>query len=454
MTRVENLIELLQSYSAQPCIDGEGGARSYAELISEIEQWNARFVQLNVLPGTVVAVRADYSMSAMGALISLLSLRAIAALIPRDRADEHYLKDSHASALLDLRTDGGYEWLPLTQPAPHPLLAKLRDQGHGGILLFTSGSTGRPKAALHSAERFLYKFRKPGRRFRTLAFLLFDHVAGLDTMFYTLVSGGTLVLTRQRDPKSIARLIETCKVEVLPTSPTFLRLFCLADSAHQHDFSSLQIITYGSEPMDPATLTRVNEQFPTAKIVQKFGTTETGAPKTISRGNDSLWIKFNTEGFETKIVDGVLWIRSESTLLGYLNALSPVDDEGWYCTSDLVDVDGEWIRFRGRASDTINVGGEKVTASEVEHSILELDFVREVLVCGEPHALLGQVVTAKVVLASDDMDRKTATMSIWRHCRARLASYKAPVKIDIVSGALADERQKIRRQQPLKSDPH
>lgn len=447
MARFDNLVQLLHGYSALPCIDGEDGSHTYADLLREMEHWNTRFAQLDVAPGSVVALRADYSLSAIGALLSLLSLRAIAALIPRDRADERYLKDSHAGAVLELRTDGAYEWLPFADSKRHPLLDQLRSQGHGGILLFTSGSTGRPKAALHSAERFLYKFRKPGRRFRTLAFLLLDHVAGLDTMFYTLASGGTLVLTRQRDPMSIARLIEACKVEVLPTSPTFLRLFILAEAVHRHDLSSLQIVTYGSEPMDPATLARVNAQFPKAQIVQKFGTTETGAPKTISRGNDSLWVKFSTEGFQTKVVDGVLWIRSESTLLGYLNAPSPVDSEGWYCTADLVDVDGEWLRFRGRASDIINVGGEKVTAAEVEHSILELDFVREVIVFGDPHSLLGHVVSAKVVLTSDDVDAKKAKTSIWQHCRARLASYKAPVKIQIVSGALTDDRQKMRRRQ-------
>ena len=145
------------------------------------------------------------------------------------------------------------------------------------------------------------------------------------------------------------------------------------------------------------------------------------------------------------MVDDVLWIRSESALLGYLNAESPVDKEGWYCTFDLVDVDGPWIRFRGRASDTINVGGEKVAPAEVEHCILELDFVRGAVVRGEPHSMLGQIVTARVALADPNLDPKTATTSIWQHCRKRLAHYKAPIKIEIVTGGLTDDRQKASR---------
>jgi acyl-coenzyme A synthetase/AMP-(fatty) acid ligase len=325
----------------------------------------------------------------------------------------------------------------------HPLLQQIRSEGDGGIVLFTSGSTGYPKAALQTSQLFLRKFSKPGRRFRTLAFLLFDHIAGLDTTFYTLNSGGTLILTRRRDPASIIRLIETHKVEVLPASPSFLRLLCRAD-VRGHDLSSLKVITYGSEPMDPANLALLNARFPDIQISQKYGTTETGAPKTVSRGNDSLWVKFKP-GVETKVVDGVLWIRSESTFVGYLNAPSSLDKEGWYCTQDLVDVDGEWLRFKGRASEMISVGGEKVTPAEVENSILELEFVREVLVYGEPHSILGQIVCAKVVLTSDEVDRQHAVRSIWRHCREGLASYKAPVRVDVVTDGLTNDRQKLRR---------
>jgi long-chain acyl-CoA synthetase len=445
MTRLNNLIETLRSYSSRRSIECDGKAYTYADLMEEVNRWHDRFRQLDVQPGVVVGVRADYSLSSIAALITLLLRRAVAALVPRDRAYQPYLQDCHATALLDVRTDGSYDWQPIVCQTTHPLLDRMRAANEGGFVLFTSGSTGRPKATLQSTERFLYKFRKPGRCFRTLAFLLFDHIAGLDTVFYTFMSGGTLVLTRRRDPSSIAGLVEALKVEVLPASPSFLRMLCIQANDFTHDFSSLRVITYGSEPMDAATLAKLNTRFPHVQITQKYGTTETGSPRTTSRGNESLWLKFQSDGFEAKVVNDVLWIRSESTLLGYLNAPSPVDEEGWYCTSDLVDVDGPWIRFRGRVSDTINVGGEKVAPAEVEHCILELGFVCEAVVRGEPHSMLGQIVVARVVLADPRLDPKAATASIWQHCRKRLAHYKAPVKVEIVAGGLTDDRQKANR---------
>jgi len=449
MTRLSDFIEILKGYSSRRSIEYNGEIYTYFNLMEEVECWNDRFNQLDVQSGAVVGVRADYSVSSIAALIALLLRRAVAALVPRDRPFQRYVLDCHATALLDVRTDGSYDWQSTACETSHPLLDRMRAANEGGFVLFTSGSTGRPKAALQSTERFLYKFRKPGRCLSTLAFLLFDHIAGLDTVFYTLMSGGTLVLTRRRDPSSIAGLIESHRVEVLPTSPSFLRLLCMRTNCLTHDLSSLKVITYGSEPMDPATLAKLNILFPYVQITQKYGTTETGSPRSISRGDESLWLKFQSDGIETKVVDDVLWIRGESTLLGYLNAPSPVDEDGWYCTSDLVDVDGPWIRFRGRASDTINVGGEKVAPAEVEHCILELDFVREAVVCGAPHSMLGQIVTARVTLADPDLDHKAASASIWQHCRKGLAHYKAPVKVEIVDGGLTDDRQKVSRKRDV-----
>ena len=193
--------------------------------------------------------------------------------------------------------------------------------------------------------------------------------------------------------------------------------------------------------MDPRTLALLNQRFPSCRISQKYGTTETGSPRSASRDNNSLWLKLGGDGVEVKVVDGVLHLRSESTILGYLNAPSPIDADGWYCTGDLVDVDGEWIRFRGRSSDQINVGGEKVAPSEVEQVLLELDFVREAVVSGESNPIMGQVVAARIVL-TEAVDERDAVRRIRIHCRSRLARHMIPVKVHCVSASLSTRDRK------------
>lgn len=443
MTRFSSFLDQVQSYAANPAVEGYGFGYTYGELIEEIKRWRSQFDARNILPGTVVGLRADYSFTAIAALFALFARRAVVALIPRDRDTSEYVADACATALIEFDITGSHRWQSVSNPRHHPLLDLVRSTGEGGIVIFTSGSTGRPKAALQSLDRFLYKFRRPGRCLRTLAFLLLDHVAGLDALFYTLANGSTLILAPRRDPAAILETIESQHVEVLPTSPSFLRLLCATKTNRAYDLSSLKVITFGSEPMDPSTLARLKVRFPQVQVSQKYGTTETGSPRSVSRPGDSLWIKFKS-GFETKVVEGILWVRSEGTILGYLNAPSPFDEQGWYCTGDLVDVDGEWLRIRGRATDTINVGGEKLTPTEVEQAILELDFVRDTVVYGEPHALMGQVVTARVALRAST-DPREAIRRIRLHCRERLASYKVPVKVDVVSGLLANDRQKACR---------
>ena len=71
-------------------------------------------------------------------------------------------------------------------------------------------------------------------------------------------------------------------------------------------------------------------------------------------------------GSETKTIDNVLYIRSKSKMLGYLNAESPFDKEGWYNTKDIVEKKGQYYKVIGRIGDVINVGGLKFMASDIE----------------------------------------------------------------------------------------
>lgn len=444
MSRVPNYLDRLQQYGPLECLYDGHSSYTYAELLDETKRWQARLDEWKVAPGSVVGIRSDYSIAAIGLLLALFARRSVAALIPGSGNAAEYLSTASASAFVDLSHGSDYR-VQYSKGSGHQLLDQLRAASDGGLVIFTSGSTGHPKAALHSADRFLRKYDKPGRRFRTLALLLFDHVAGIDTLFYTLASGGSLVIARERDPHSIVALIESAAVEVLPASPSFLRLLCTAGRRHEAHLSSLKVITYGAEPMDPATLTWLNTRFPDLQIIQKYGATEFGSPKSRSRGNDSLWLTINDDSVESKVVDGVLWVRSQGAMLGYLNAPSPTDEAGWYCTGDLVELDGQWIRFRGRLADIINVGGEKVAPAEIERTILELDFVQEVAVRGLPHALMGQVVSARVGLVDRTMSEKEAAQCIRQHCRAQLAAHKVPVRIDFAIEAITTARQKVKR---------
>lgn len=448
---VDQLIERLRTLGDRPFLATGNGQNTYSELTAAIDEWRGRLADVDLARG-VVGLATDYSLQGVAALLALWSQGACVALLPRQAVDDPaYARSGHLARRFVVGLDERDDHEELEPPDDHPLLGRLRAQGSAGMILFSSGSSGEPKAVLHDLNRFLTKFEKPGKRLVTFAFLVFDHVAGQDTLLYTINSGGTLVTSETRRPRAVAKMIEAHAVQVLPASPTFLNLL-LASRAHEaFDMSSLEIITYGSEPMSQEVLQSLADAFPTTRVIQKYGTSEFGAIRSQSKSSTSLFINIKQDETEAQIRDGLLWIRSPTTMLGYLNADAQFDEDGWICTGDMVEQDGDWLRILGRASDLINVGGEKVIPSEVEACILELDFVADVTVRGEANPLAGNIVTADVMV-SDSRDvsepalKREVVKEIRRHCREALAPYKVPVKIEFVDAPMSTERQKkIRR---------
>lgn len=215
--------------------------------------------------------------------------------------------------------------------------------------------------------------------------------------------------------------------------------------AQRYDLSSLRRITYGTETMPQVTLDRIRERFPNVELQQTYGLSEVGVLRSQSRPDGSLWVRIGGEGFETQVRDGILWVRSEFRMLGYLNAPSAFDDEGWFNTQDRVEVEGEWFRILGRVTDLINVAGQKVYPAEVENVILKLSNVTDVVVKGEKHTLLGQIVVAYISL-SETEPLSELRARVRAACLAKLADYKVPAKVALMDVDMYSARfKKIRK---------
>ena len=417
---------------------------SYADLRSVICDWESTLTEQGVASGDVVVLQGDFGRAGIGALFALMARGAITILIAPSSAEKEaeftqigaaqWRIDSDKRAVSKLDGNG-----------QHSLYAMLRTAGEPGLVLFSSGSTGVSKGTVHSGVKLLEKFREPGKDFRTLAFLLFDHIAGLDTLFYSLANQSTLILPASRQPKAVCEMIEKYQVEVLPTAPSFLNLLLLSGALKTHNLQSLKIITYGSEMMSEPVLAKLAKALPHVRIIQKYGTSETGALPSQSRSNTSTWVKLGGNGFAWRVRDGLFEVQAKTAMLGYLNAEDPFTKDGWFRTGDRVEIDGDYVRFLGRDSDIINVGGQKVYPAEVEALILELPQVAEVAVSGEPHAILGEAVVAKINPA-DEIEPAALRKIVRAHLSGRVESYKIPQKLRIVDAQLTTARfKKVRR---------
>jgi acyl-CoA synthetase (AMP-forming)/AMP-acid ligase II len=443
-----SLESLLKSFGDQRCLVASNSVVTYAELARQVGDWEEELSQLGCRGGQVLAVRGDYSCDTCAILLALTAMGAIVVPLSSSSAEKHseYLDTAQAEGVFTVALDG--RWSFERRPVPcqrHDLVAQLGHEGASGLILFSSGSTGRSKASLLNFEKLTSKLRqKAGRAYTTLAFLLLDHIGGINTLLNVLCQGGTVVTPSSRTPHEVCSSIERHRVQLLPTSPTFLNMLLISEAYKEHDLSSLKLITYGTEPMPATTLTALHDTFPDVRLKQTYGLSELGIMPTQSKSSDSLWMKLGSDGFEHKIVDGLLWIRSECAMLGYLNAASPFDADGWFNTQDAVQTDGEYLRVLGRRSEIINVGGEKVYPSEVESALLAAGNVRDVTVSAKANPITGQVVTARISLIVPE-DAAAAASRLRRYCGTRLERYKVPVKIEISDGVHHGDRFKKTR---------
>ncbi len=451
MTVCGALVDRLQSFRGREAMVWKNLAFRFDDLLTSLDDRKREFVTAGLGRGSVVAIEGDFSPAAIAALLAVLDAGAI--VVPLTASVEsqkpEFRKIAEVEWIIRVGSDDDCSLMRTDQRANHELIRQLRDQRHPGLILFSSGSTGRNKAVIHDLELLLQKFLQPRHCYRTLAFLLFDHIGGLDTLFYNLANGSCLVIAADHSPDAVCAAIAAHRVEVLPVSPSFINLLLLSGAHEQHDLRSLRIITYGAEVMPESTLARLNRAFPNVKLLQKFGATEFGTMRSQSRSSDSVWIKIGGEGYQTRVVEGVLQIKAESAMLGYLNAPSPFTEDGWFNTGDSVERDGEYFKILGRQTEIINVGGQKVYPAEVESVIQEMENVAEVMVSGEKNPILGNIVCAKVRLRRPE-DPKDYSRQLRLFCRERLQSYQVPVRIDVVENTLHGERfKKMRRTEPM-----
>jgi acyl-CoA synthetase (AMP-forming)/AMP-acid ligase II len=166
-------------------------------------------------------------------------------------------------------------------------------------------------------------------------------------------------------------------------------------------------------------------------MLQTYGLSEVGILRSKSRDSNSLWVKVGGEDYQTKIVDGKLCIKSKSAMLGYLNAPSPFDADGFMNTGDQVEQDGEWIRILGRESEVINVGGEKVYPAEVESVVLQLEGVEDVAVYSLKHPITGMTVAAEIKITTSE-SLSEFKVRLRKHCAELMPAFKVPSKITLI----------------------
>lgn len=204
--------------------------------------------------------------------------------------------------------------------------------------------------------------------------------------------------------------------------------------------TSLKVITYGTERMDQGTLETLCKMLPAVDFRQTFGMSELGILRVKSRARDSLFMKIGGEGVEWKVENDLLLIRSQSRMVGYLNAESPFDLDGWYQTNDRVEVDGDYLKVVGRNNDVVNVGGLKFLLSEVERVAYDHSDIVLASAASKTNPITGQHVEIVVQLISNSTLR---IADLRDYFNEKLPTHMRPRKIEISDVSVGHRHKKI-----------
>tara|TARA_Y100000768_G_scaffold233250_1_gene176282 strand:+ start:3530 stop:4825 length:1296 start_codon:yes stop_codon:yes gene_type:complete len=393
--------------------------------LSDIIKSDRSFLK-NISPGDVVILIGDYDELSISTFLYLISIKAI--IVPLTKANisdiEYNVKTTNADYIVEK-----YDVTRIKKKnASNYLIENLKKKANPGLIFFSTGTTGKPKAILHDAALLFKRFETPRPALKAINFLMFDHMGGINTLLHIIFNGGTIISPQKRNPEYILELIKKYNIELLPTTPTFLRMLLMSGIIPKDIPSCLNIITYGSEKMDESTLKTICNLLPNVDFRQTYGLTEFSVLRLKSKSRDSLFFKIGGEGLETKVIGNTLYLKSKYRMEGYLNADDPFDKDGWYNTKDIVEQNGEYIKIIGRNTDVVNVGGQKFILSEVESVALKFPGVSDVKCIAKSNSITGQHVEILIEM----IDTKYNDLNeIKSHFKKNLPNHMRPQKIKI-----------------------
>lgn len=317
-----------------------------------------------------------------------------------------------------------------------------------GVLFFSSGSTGKPKGIL-SAHRGvclqLWRWRKwlgldeNVRAWSANGFFWSGNFAiGIGG---TLSTGGSLVLQRSFQPEHALELMEAERVSYLFAWPH--QWAQLTDAKNWLDVD-LSALTYIDAASPVASHPTVNSNWIDA--THSYGNTETFTLSSVFPANTPKEVSGNSHGIPAagntfRIVDpltgmtvplgerGEIIVKGPTLMLCYIGVPldETLDENGFFHTGDggFIDDKGR-LHWEGRLNDIIKTGGANVSPVEIDTVLAQCPGVKVTKTVGVPDELLGELVVACIVPASDASLTEEQVRSF---AKELLASYKVPRRV-------------------------
>lgn len=488
MRLTDLLIHSVTLHRGDEAVRDDRTSRTYAELVARVARLARGLAAFGIQPGERVAIvstnRAEYvetyfALAAVGAVAVPVNWRL------RTAEFEYQLTDSEAvlvfaeqrfiepltvcrAACPKVRAwiaIGGEQpdWrsyeATLAPDAP-PLRPVAGDDRDVAIQMYTSGTTGAPKGAMLTHHNvcalvlaWMHELRLGPAPDRFLQVTPLFHVGGMLQVMSAVAAGASLRLLAEFLPGPALDALEREQVTHALFVPAMIQWLLGEKGVESRRFPALRLIVYGAAPIPVQTLLRAFAVF-RCDFLQGYGLTETAGVVMVLRPGDHRFPPDQPPparlasagrailGCEVRVVDehgedvapgrvGEVIVRGDQVGPGYWRRTEEtrqVFRDGWFRTGDLATLDADgYVTIVDRLKDMVLVAGENVYPGEIESVLREHAALTDVAVIGIPHEHWGEEVLAIVVPRPgvDVHDRE-----LIQHCRARLARFKCPTRIE------------------------
>jgi len=478
-----NLVELLygsaERHSPRRAMTDvrSGRSLSYGQLAREAQRIGAFLKTYGVGPGQRIGLLAPndlaYVPAAFGLLDSGACLVPLASnLTPSETAE--IVRDVQLNGCLawpkaDMLpgasgavVQGGecdnftFRWLDRDAEAPAEF-----DSLNPAFIRFTSGTTARSKGVVLSHEATAARVEAADQ---VLAFSEEDRILWVLPLAYhfavTIVAyvraGTHILMCPDTLPRAMVDAVHRLKPSVLYAAP--LHFERMANLGPSQPFTSIRVTLSTAAPISPAVMDRFQSVYG-VPVGQAYGIIEAGLP-CINLGTEGLpstSVGRPVPGYAVAVLSddgkrldapetlGEIAVRGDGLFSAYYSPWQlreQITRDGWFLTGDLGSLDQAGaLHLKGRKKTVMFVAGLKFFPEEVEDCINQFQGVKESRVFGRPHARMGEVPCAEVVLDSRGCDLG----ALKTHCARLLSSYKVPLEFTVVDAVPRTPSGKIRR---------
>ncbi len=456
---------------------------TYGQLSSSASRFAGFLGTSGVHRGARVAICLRNQVEFMEAHLGILQAGCVSVPIPPESTDaelDAYLSDAEpmvfiaSPSVVERQSRPAVDLLRLTDsPCSIPGVLTLADAIAGAsgepapprsepnalaVLLYTTGTSARPKAVMLSHQNTLAAIRNEisivGQNAeRELVVLPLWHSYGLGQVYCNLATSGTVFLRNGLTRLGrILDLLHAERITAFACTPTGYKLILeRGGEAFQKAGQFLTQSVVNSSPLSRPLAERLRQVLPQLRIFVYYGLTEASRTTFLSL-NDVAPEKYESvgvpaPGVQVRVVrqsgasaaigeEGEIVVSGDTVALGYWRR--PEETSATFTANQLrtgdvgtFDQAGNlWLR--GRLKDFINVGGLKVSPSEVEQSLGTHPSVADCAVCAVPDTLTGEAVAAMIVLKPNEL---VNTEALETHCATTLEHFKVPkiwVMADVV----------------------